>query len=140
LLVKTAYPVSTLQERLIEDCLELGVEYCAFDPFSASQLSENLSSEGLKPVKMPQSHVHYNEVLEEFFCQITDGRFKPDIYDKVLRWAFLNLSVDENAKGQKMPTKGKNAEDQKIDPAVAALMAIKACKISLPKTTGSLVL
>jgi phage terminase large subunit-like protein len=140
LLTKTAYPVSVLQERLIEDCLELGVEYVAYDPFSASHLAECLTGEGLRPVKMPQSHLHYNEVLEEFFCQITDGRFKPDIYDRVLRWAFLNMGTDENAKGQKMPTKGKNSEDQKIDPAVAALMAIKACKISLPKQTGTLIL
>jgi phage terminase large subunit-like protein len=140
LLNVTAYPVSALQERLIEDCLHYGVEYVAYDPFSASQLSENLTGEGLKPVKCPQSHLHFNEVIEEFFQQIVDGRFKPDVYDRILKWAFLNMGMDENAKGQKMPTKGKNAEDQKIDPGVAALMALKACKVALPKTTGSLIL
>ena len=140
LLMKTAYPVSALQERLIEDCLEFGIQYVAYDPFSASQLSENLTGEGLKPVKCPQSHVHFNEVIEEFFCQIIDGRFKPDESDRILKWAFLNMGTDENARGQKMPTKGKNSEDQKIDPAVATLMAIKACKVALPKQTGSLIL
>jgi len=103
-------------------------------------VSENLTGEGLKPIKCPQSHLHFNEVIEEFFQQIVDGRFKPDVYDRILKWAFLNMGMDENAKGQKMPTKGKNAEDQKIDPGVAALMALKACKVALPKTTGSLIL
>ncbi|MCP4478256.1 MAG: terminase large subunit [Planctomycetaceae bacterium] len=140
LLTVTGYPVSVLQERLIEDCIDLGVEYVAFDPFSASHLAENLTGEGLKAIKCPQSHLHFNEVIEEFFCQIVDGRFRPDINDRILKWAFLNMGTDENAKGQKMPTKGKNSEDQKIDPAVATLMAIKACKIALPKTSGSLVL
>lgn len=137
-LIICEYVLSTLREYLIEDCQALGVEFVAYDPYQAAQLAEELTQEGLKPVKMPQSHGHFNETINNYLDEISEGRFTPDETDDVLRWCALNMALNRNAKDQVMPD--KNHSKEKIDAIVSYLMARRACNLALPRTTGSLIL
>ena len=137
-LIVAEYVISTLKEYLLEDCEAFGIQYIAFDPYNAKQLSEDLETEGLKPVKMPQTHTHFNETIADYLLQVSEGRFKPDQNDVVLRWAALNMAIDRNSQDQMMPSKKHSKE--KIDPAVAMLMAKRASTLALPQCQGSLIL
>ena len=89
-------------------------------------------------MKMPQSHSHFNETIRAYQTEISEGRFKPDENDAVLRWCALNMALNENAKEQAMPDKHHSKE--KIDAVVAWLMSRRACNLARTRIKGSLVL
>ena len=136
-LIVSDYVISTLKEYLIEDCQAFGVEYVAYDPYQATQLAEDLENEGLKPVKMPQNHGHFSETIADYHLQISEGRFKPDENDTVLRWCALNMAINRDSRDRMMPDKKHSKE--KIDAAVAMLMAQRASNLALPRCQGPLV-
>lgn len=137
-LIVCQYVISTLKQHLIEDCQKCGIETVAFDPYQAAQLAEDLENEGLKPVKMPQNQAHFNEVTSDYIQQLSEGRFKPDENDDILRWAALNMAVKRDSQDRIMPDKPHSKD--KIDPIVAVLMAKRAANVALPRLKGSLVL
>lgn len=137
-LIVCDYVISTLKERLIEDCQKYGIELVAYDPYQATQLAEDLENEGITPVKMAQNHTQFNETMASYQQEISEGRFMPDESDVVLRWCALNMAVNRDSKDRIMPDKKHSKE--KIDAAVAMLMSKRACTQSLPRQTGSLVL
>lgn len=118
------YVMTELREALIEDAQALGCRFICYDPYQAQSLAEELEREGMKPVKMPQNHANFTETCEEFLSAMSEGRFRPDYRDEVLRWAATNMSLRHNANGMVMPDKPKSKE--KIDPMVALLMSQKA--------------
>ena len=134
-LIVCRHVISELRDRLLDDCMGLGIEMIAFDPFQAAQLAENLEAEGMKPIKMPQNHSHFNETIRQYLQQVTDGRFKPDINDVVLRWAALNMCLNRNSQDRLMPD--KKSSKSKVDPAVAMLMAVRASNAAAPRFKGS---
>jgi phage terminase large subunit-like protein len=114
------------------------VLYFAYDPQFAGQMAENLEDIGFVPVKMPQRQWAFNEPMIEMYSAIAEGRFIIDERDHVLLWAFSNMTINRDTVGRMMPDKGKSKD--KIDPAVAVIMALKACLASPEKFTGSLFL
>ena len=135
-LVKCRYVVASLRDSLLDECETLGIQMVAFDPYNASQLGDELDAAGLTPVKMPQAHHHFNEVLLEFQNAAVEGRLRPAIGDPVLRWCALNMSINRNSRDQVMPDKKHSKE--KIDAVVASLMAMRAVMVCKSKFTGSL--
>lgn len=135
-LIACEYVVSTLKQYLIDDCQQHGVEFVAFDPYQASQLAEDLEAEGLKAVKMPQSPIHFHETMQEYLAQLSEGRFTPDENDVLLRWCALNMAIKTDSAGRTMPDKSHSKD--KIDAAVAMLMAKRATNLALPRITGPL--
>ena len=136
-LVVCRYVIGTLKEYLLEDCILFGVEFIAYDPYQATHLAEELEGEGLTPVKMPQTHSHFNEPITSYQQEVSEGRFKPDENDEVLRWCALNMALNRNSKDQVMPDKKHSKE--KIDAAVAMLMSKKACALARAGYDGPLV-
>lgn len=130
------YVVTELKTGLIEEALAIGIQMVAYDPFGAAQLSEELEQEGMIAVKMPQTHTHFNEIVKEYLTAISEGRFKPDESDVVLRWAASNMALKSDSQKRVMPAKSDSKE--KIDPAVAMLMSMKACNSAPARCTGSL--
>lgn len=128
--------VTMLVDRLVEECERLGVAFVAFDPFNALFVAEHLEKNGLQPVKMPQSHVHFNEPISAVLEASTNGRLIVPADDPVLKWCALNMAFHRNNRDQVMPDKG-NSKD-KIDAMVAVLMAFKACAASPARVQGSL--
>jgi phage terminase large subunit-like protein len=130
------YVTATLRDSLIESALGIGIRAVAYDPLNALGLSEDLSQEGLEVLKMPQNCFHFNEPMEELAAAIREQRFKPDSSDQIMRWCALNMMTTSNAQGKMMPDKRNSSE--KIDAAVALLMALRLALLAPSRPTGSL--
>ena len=132
------YVVSTLKERMVAELFALGIQYVGYDPWSATQISEELELEGLVPVKCNQNPTNFNEPISSYLAEAAEGRFTPDENDPLLRFAALNMAIERNAQGLMRPSKKHSKE--KIDPIVSYLIARKAVNLAMPPITGSLVL
>lgn len=97
------------------------IEEIAFDRWNASQLVNNLTEEGAPMVSFGQGFVSMNPAMKEFERLIL-GREIQHNDNPVLNWAISNLVAQEDPAGNIKPAKNKSKE--KIDPAVAVIMAI----------------
>ena len=133
LLSQTKYPISDLENDLIEACRENGCWEVAFDPYQAQRTGERMESEGLEAVTMAQSTRHFNEPISELRAAIADGRFRHD-GDPLLRWAMLNavLVTDRNERIMY----AKNECEEKIDPCVAMTMAFARAMYGPSRSNG----
>lgn len=135
---RCGYVVSDLKRDLFSLCDRFGVGVVAYDHYNFSQLGEELQLEGINAVKMPQSPYHFNEPITEWHNAIAEKRWTFDDRDDVLRWCCLNMVYKRNPQGQMQPDKSKSKE--KIDAAVAMLMALRASWVAPDRCRGSLVL
>lgn len=136
-LIACDMPIHELETDLYECCVEHGINIIAYDPHQAQSTAEYYDSKGLSPIKCGQNQAHMNEPIRNFLDALKEGRCTPNIYDPVLRWCCLNMSLKTDTKGHSMPDKSKSKD--KIDAAVAMLMAFKACAIAQPRYNGKLV-
>jgi phage terminase large subunit-like protein len=90
----------------------------------------------LEVLKMPQNHFQFHEPIEELSAAIREKRFTPDSSDNILRWCALNMMTTSNSQGKMMPDKRNSSE--KIDAAVALLMALRLAMLAPSRPTGSL--
>ena len=135
-LTVSRYVVASLRDELIRVADEIGVKAVAYDPYNAVQLGDELSQEGLEVLKMPQNHFHFHEPMQELTAAIREQRFTPYCKDQVMRWCALNMMTTSNAQGKMMPDKRNSSE--KIDAAVALLMALRLALLAPSRPTGSL--
>jgi len=135
-LIVRRYVVSSLRDEFLRLADELGIRAVAYDPYNAAQLGDELSQAGLEVLKMPQNPYHFNEPMEEFAAAIREKRFRPDKNDDILRWCSLNMMTTTNAQGKMMPDKRNSNE--KIDAAVALLMALRLSMLAPSRPSGSL--
>jgi phage terminase large subunit-like protein len=130
------YVTATLRDELLKVADEIGIRAIAYDPHSAPQLADELEAEGFEVLKMPQNHFHFHSPLEELSAAIREKRFTPDSSDNILRWCALNMMTTSNSQGKMMPDKRNSSE--KIDAAVALLMALRLAMLAPSRPTGSL--
>lgn len=135
-LKKVRYVVASLRDDLLADAWEHGCKAVAYDPYGANQLGDELSEKGLEVLKMPQNCYHFHEPLEELRAAIRENRVTFDADDDILRFCILNMMTVENSAGRAMPDKKNSAE--KIDAAVASLMALRLAMLAPSRPTGSL--
>lgn len=94
----------------------------AYDPYSAHQIATELDNDhGITMVEHRQGYLSMSEPSKNFEKKILSGELKAD-KNPVLRWCVDNLVVTEDAAGNIKPVKNKARE--KIDAAVAAIMAL----------------
>lgn len=132
----TRYVVAALRDDFLALADQLGIRAVAYDPYNAAQLGDELEQAGLEVLKMPQNHFHFNEPMEELTAAIREHRFRPDESDSILRWCALNMMTTTNAQGKMMPDKRNSSE--KIDAAVALLMALRLSMLAPSRPSGSL--
>lgn len=130
------YVVSVLRDELLELAEDIGIRAVAYDPYNAAQLGDELAQAGLEVLKMPQNHYQFNEPMEELVAAIREHRFRPDESDSILRWCALNMMTNTNTQGKMMPDKKNSSE--KIDAAVALLMALRLSMLAPSRPSGSL--
>lgn len=160
--VKTPQVAGWIRDRLLEECTAdqilfsdvedwcveqtglWGVRTWAYDPAFGPMLGQRLQEvHGLAVFPFTQSAYHYNNVTRGLRAALTrthvvNGRKVRAIThdgDPVLAWMMTNLIVRKNAKDEWMPDKG--ASPQKIDIAVAVLMAMSECLYSEAESTTS---
>jgi phage terminase large subunit-like protein len=135
-LMLARYVVAALRDDFLATAWEIGCKAVAYDPWNALQLGDELSEQGLEVLKMPQNCYHFHEPLKEMEAAIREGRVTFDADDDVLRFCMTNMMVVENSAGRMMPDKKNSAE--KIDAAVAALMALRLAMLAPSRPTGAL--
>lgn len=128
---------SDAEDWCVEQGRLWGVRTWAYDPAFGPMLGQRLQEvHGLKVFPFTQSPYHYNSVTRELRAALTrvhivDGKKVRAIThdgDPVLAWMMTNLIVRKNSKDEWMPDKGSSP--QKIDIAVAVLMAMSECLYS----------
>lgn len=135
-LQRVRYVVAALRDDLLSVVWDIGCKAVAYDPYGAAQLGDELSEHGLEVLKMPQNCFHFHEPLKEMEAAIRENRVRFDIEDDIVRWCFLNMMAVENSAGRMMPDKKNSAE--KIDAAVASLMALRLAMLAPKRATGAL--
>ena len=107
-----------------------GGEVC-FDQYNTAQLIPKLDNKKIECVDIPQNWQHMSEPMKEIEAALKDGRFHHD-GNPVTTWAFGNVTVFEDRNGNIFPR--KEGAENKIDPAVAAIIAMCRAMIDQVET------
>lgn len=127
---------------IVADDREFAIDQIAIDPHNALQIGQDLVEYGLATGRSNgntdgfcfefwQTPRNYTEPCGELIAMLADGRLEHD-GNPVMTWMMRNLVFRQNEKGV-MPSKEKSAE--KIDGAVALLMALGRAMFAPPPTT-----
>src|SRR6185312_15470120 len=103
-----------------EQARRFQVAEIAFDPYNATSLVNHLEPEGLVMVEVPQRTIFLSPAMRELEAAVADGRFHHN--DPVLTWAISNVVAHVDRNDNLFPN--KESKDNKIDPAVALLIAL----------------
>ena len=106
----------------IKDLLDqLPIKEIAFDRWNSSQLVNDLMNDGAPMVSFGQGYLSMNPAMKEFERLVLSRQIEHN-NDPVLTWAISNLVAKVDEAGNIKPAKNKSVE--KIDPAVALIMAV----------------
>ncbi|TCM57824.1 phage terminase large subunit-like protein [Rhizobium sp. PP-F2F-G48] len=105
---------------------EFDVRQIAFDPWRAQKLQQNLMNDSLPVVDFRQGFISMSPACDEVERAILAGKFYHSGHP-ILRWNFDNVAVVRDAAGNRKFDKSKSRD--KIDGAVAALMAVRFAAI-----------
>ena len=112
--------------EIAETALAISRDYelkeAVFDPDGAAATEQVLQDNGVTVIEVPQSMVHLSDPMKELDAMIKAGQIEHD-GDPILEWAISNVVTTPNHRDQVYPTKER--PENKIDPAVALIMAIK---------------
>ncbi len=97
------------------------IEEVAFDPHNATQLANQLVTDGFTMFQFAQTITNFNESMTTLEKLIKEGRIRHGGHP-VLRWMVANVTAVRNGLGQVMASRKKSAD--KIDGFVALLMAL----------------
>ncbi|NMY89817.1 terminase large subunit [Pseudomonas oryzihabitans] len=93
------------------------------DPHGATNLSHQLDDEGLTPVTIVQNYTNMSDPMKELEAAIESGRFHHD-GNPIMTWCIGNV-VGKNLPGNDDVVRPiKQGDDNKIDGAVALIMAV----------------
>jgi len=109
--------------RLAELCAKYQPQSVAFDRWGMPELERILSEEGIiLPLQIwGQGYVAMSPATKAFEEAVLNRRLLHDS-NPCLTWAISNVAIESDAAGNKKPNKDRSRE--KIDPAVASIMAV----------------
>lgn len=103
------------------DARAFGVRSIAYDPWSATQIALQLQDDGATMVEFGQGFKSMSEPTKELEKLVVSGGLAHG-GNAVLRWMASNVSVEEDAAGNKKPSKKKSTE--RIDGIVGLVMGL----------------
>lgn len=112
---------SVLKEDVLEDSRNFRIKECAYDPWQATQLAQELTAQGLVMVEVRPSVQNFSAPMKEFDALMREGRLHHN-GNPVMRWMVSNTVSHTDAKDNVYPRKERN--ENKIDGVIAALMAL----------------
>lgn len=114
-----------VEDHILESAEQVQIEQCFYDPHGAAHLAQRLQQHhGIEAVKVGQTYTNFSAPMREFERLLKAGRIHHD-GNPCLTWMFGNVVAKETEDG-KMLRPVKENRDNKIDGAVAALMAFIA--------------
>ncbi|HEY0701257.1 MAG TPA: terminase TerL endonuclease subunit [Candidatus Acidoferrales bacterium] len=127
-----------IKAQILSDFETYDVRELTFDPWNATQFSNDLQKAGIaaeKLVKFPQTIAMFAEPTKALLEKLIPGRKLAHLGNPPLAWMASNLLVKEDNNGNKRPVKGKGRG--KIDGIVALIMALGRA-ISTPGSATSI--
>jgi phage terminase large subunit-like protein len=111
----------TVREKIKEIKKLFIINEIGFDSWNSTQISLQLEQDGLKMVETRQGYKTFSEPMKEMMALVLSKKIE-HYGDPVLSWAMNNVAATCDPAGNIKPDKEKAKE--KIDPAVASLMAL----------------
>jgi phage terminase large subunit-like protein len=109
------------------------IESIAFDRWNSSALVTELQNHGINCVGVGQGFASMNPAVRGFEAKLLSDRLR--FYrNPVFKWAFSNVVLEHNPAGDSKPS--KKASREKIDPVVAALMALTKCDFDVAEQSA----
>ena len=107
------------------------------DPHGATGLSHDLDDEGFNPITITQNYTNMSDAMKELEAAITAGRFHHD-GNPIMTWCIGNVIGKFLPGNDDVVRPIKQGDDNKIDGAVALIMAVGRvlANASEPDTSG----
>lgn len=99
------------------------VQFTPLDPHGAANLAHQLDDEGLTPVTITQNYTNLSDPMKELEAAIMSGRFHHD-GNPIMTWCVSNVIGKHIPGNDDVVRPIKQGDDNKIDGAVALIMAI----------------
>jgi phage terminase large subunit-like protein len=127
-----------VREQIASDLDTFDVQEIAYDPWNATQLVNDLVSEGAPMVQMRQGFASLSTPTKELQRLVLEGTAERPVFrhggNPAVRWQVDNVAVAMDPNGNVKPDKGKSGD--KIDAVAAAVNAL-ARVIASPGPTRS---
>jgi len=112
-----------IEGAILDACARFDVEACCYDPWSATQLAQRMQERNVPMIEYPMNVATMSEPTKGFDARIREHRIQHD-GNPVLGWCVSNVVGHYDAKENVFPRKEKLTPDNKIDAAIAAIMAL----------------
>ena len=123
-----------IEDGVVEHSKQNELEEIGYDPWGATQLCQRLQdNHGLNVIEIPQNTKNLSEPMKWLEAMVKTGRLHHD-NNPVLNWMISNVVSKTDANDNVYPR--KETDDNKIDGAVAAIMAMLLA-MQNDKTSGS---
>jgi phage terminase large subunit-like protein len=105
---------------------------CPIDPHGATSISHSLADEGLTPITITQNYTNMSDPMRELEAAMAAGRFHHD-GNPVMTWCINNVVGKYVPGSDDIVRPTKEGAENKIDGAVALMMAIGRAMLNEPK-------
>lgn len=109
-----------IKETIKKDNQKLKIESMMFDPWNATQISQDLMKERMNMVEFRMNTGNFSEPMKLLDAYIREGKVRHNC-GELTRFCISNVVSKEDANGNVYPR--KTHDDKKIDIAVAVIMA-----------------
>lgn len=113
--------IAVVKDELLEDNRTYNLVEVPFDPAQLTQFAGEMLDEGVPMVEIRPTVLNFSPAMKELE-EVVAGKTLVHNGDPVLAWAIANVVCHRDAKDNIYPNKEK--PENKIDPAVALIMAI----------------
>lgn len=120
-----------IQEDIEQDARRFQIIALGYDPYSATQMAQNLQKAGINVVEVPQRVQQLSEPMKELEAIILDGRLVHD-GNPCTAWQFSNVTAKIDANDNAFPR--KEQPESKIDAFVATIIAKRVSMIPAEST------
>lgn len=127
-----------IQEETVEEAKRLDAIEFAFDPWNAAPLAQAVEKNThAQAVEMQQVPKVLSPPMKDLGDLIVEGRIHHD-GNPVLTWMMGNVTAKEDVNENVLPRKGAGREENKIDGAVALIMALARVQAAVPAMAGAI--
>lgn len=127
--------LNVIEDSIREDLSRFDVQAITYDPWQATQLATSLSDEGAPMIECRFTVQNVSDPMKTLEALVIDGRIVHD-GNPVMAWMMGNVEARIDAKDNIFPRKERH--ENKIDGAVAAILALRGAATYEPKKKTNL--
>lgn len=127
--------LNVIEDSIREDLSRFDVQAITYDPWQATQIATSLSDEGAPMLECRFTVQNVSDPMKTIEALVIDGRIVHD-GNPVMAWMMGNVEARIDAKDNIFPRKERH--ENKIDGAVAAILALRGAATYEPKKKTNL--